>query len=146
MHRQRLQGPADFEIELWPLPISTQFSDEPLCGEVSESKAEQTSDNQSIRLTGHPADSSIQSGMSDVAQSVQCLGSAYHSCDSIRYFRSNSLTHTDDNLSVYDTNSCDYNDAAHGMIDTILATQNPPVSSNKLKKRQLRKQQRNWSS
>ena len=116
--------------------VPTQLGDEPLCGEVSESGAEQTSDNQSISLTGHLADSSIQSGMSDVAQSVQCLGYVYHSCDSIRYFLCNSLTHTDDYLSFYDTNSCEYNDAAHEIIDTLFATRTPPVSSNKFKKRQ----------
>ena len=47
--------------------VPKQLSDEPLCGEVSESRAEQTSENQSISLTGHPADNPIQSGMSDVA-------------------------------------------------------------------------------
>ena len=96
----------------------------------------QSPQNQSINLTGHPADNSIQSGMSDARQSSQCLGSVYHSCDSIRYFRSNSLTHTDDYLSVYDHNSCDYNDAAHGTINTVFATRTPPASNNKFKKRQ----------
>ena len=74
--------------------------------------------------------------MSDVSQSVQCLGSVYHSCDPIRDFRSNSLTHTDDYLSVYDHNSCDYNDAAHGIISTVFAARKPPASNNKFKKRQ----------
>jgi hypothetical protein len=100
--------------------VPGQCSYEPLCGRVTDPRAEQTSDNQSISLTGHSADSSIQSGMSDADQSVQCLGYVYHSCDSIRYFRSNSLTHNDDYLSVYDTNSCEYNDAAHGLLTQCL--------------------------
>ena len=114
--------------------VPGQRSNEQLCGRVAESRTEQTSDNQSISLTGHPADSSIQSGMPDVDQSVQCLGSVYYSSDSVRYFRRDTLTHIDDYLSVYDTNRCEYNDAAHEIIDTLFATRAPPDSNNKYKK------------
>ena len=99
-----------------------------LCGKVRARAMGQESTNQSISLTGHPADNSIQSGMSDVSQSVDCLGSVY--------FRVNSLTHTDDYLSVYDYKHCDYNDAAHEIVDTVFATRTPPANPNKLKKRQ----------
>ena len=123
--------------------VSGQRSNEPLRGRSSESRAEQTSDNQSISLTGHPADSYIQSGMPDVAQSVQCLGSVYHSSDSVCYFRRDTSTHSDDYLSVYDTNSCEYNDAAHVIIDTLFATRTPPASTNICLKRKGAKATKN---
>ena len=113
---------------------AAQRSNEPSCGRVLESGAEQTPDNQSISVTSRPTDSSLKSGMTDVAQSVQCLGSIYHSGDSVRYFRHDTLTHTDVDLSVYDHNSSQHTNAVHEMIDTAFATCTPPAT-NKCQKR-----------
>ena len=77
--------------------------------------------------------------MSDVSQSVDCLGSVHHDCDPIRYLCSDSLTNTDDYLTVYDHNSCDYNDAATKIIDFVYAARTLPASSNKYKKCQSAK-------
>ena len=46
------------------------------------------------------------------------------------------MTQTNDYLSVYDHNTCDYNDAAHEIVDSVFATRTPPASNNKCKKRQ----------
>ena len=74
--------------------------------------------------------------MSDVSQSVDCLGSVYHSYDSIRYFRSNYLTHTDDYLSAYNHDDSGYNDVAEHIVDFVFAALTPPANANKFKKRQ----------
>ena len=60
------------------MPPPSHNLHKPFCGRVRARAMGQESDNQSISLIGHPADNSIQSGMSDVSQSVDCLGSVYN--------------------------------------------------------------------